>query len=83
MRAVHSILRVIRLSGIALTRRIEVPPSSTRQEMREFARMEYERYRHVHDLVRSHIVMLTTSANVFTGPDTLPDIGKDKPSRSS
>ncbi|EME49166.1 hypothetical protein DOTSEDRAFT_142881 [Dothistroma septosporum NZE10] len=27
-----------------------IPPSDTRQEMREFARVEFERYRHVDDL---------------------------------
>ena len=28
-----------------------IPPSSTREEIRDFARTEFERYREVHDLV--------------------------------
>lgn len=57
--------------------RIEAP-SSTRQELLDFARAEFEQHRHVNDLVSLESLLLNRCAdtNQIKGPYPVLDIGK-------
>lgn len=80
VRATNSTKALSLNSAHQLKELIEIPPSSTRDEMREFARAEFERYRNVHDLVSIDALWLHANLGkalmlVTTESHSVPDLG--------